>query len=269
MDALQRYLFDLQGFIHVPDVLDPAHIATLLAEARRPRDDEPGWAPGDGRGAKLRGAQRMLHYHPCFRELLAQPVVHPIVEELCGAGFRLDHVSVHSREGAFDGGRLHGNHAFKPGGGNGFSQYRSGRLLNGLVSVAFELEDTHCNGGGFCCVPGSHKANVALPEKYVDLTGESIDSAVQRVPAAAGDIIVFTESLIHGTLPWRAPTSRTTLFYKWNVSGSAYSGEFFDPAEFMQYPDMDARKLAVLEPPNARYSGSSAVLEQSKAGARL
>ena len=38
-----------------------------------------------------------------------------------------------------------------------------------------------------------------------------------------------------GTLPWSvAGRTRTTLFYKFNVSGSSYSGEYFDPADFAQ-----------------------------------
>ena len=75
-----------------------------------------------------------------------------------------------------------------------------------------------------------------------------------------------------------AGRTRTTLFYKFNVSGSSYSGEYFDPADFAQCtpqaarlclwltccccadPDMGAEKLRLLEPPNARYSGSSEAL---------
>eukprot|EP01047_Picozoa_sp_COSAG01_P033582 COSAG01_NODE_2477_length_7615_cov_7.259609_8_plen_52_part_00 len=37
---------------------------------------------------------------------------------------------------------------------------------------------------------------------------------LQPVPAKAGDCIIFTEALTHGTMPWRAHTDRRTLFYK-------------------------------------------------------
>jgi hypothetical protein len=37
---------------------------------------------------------------------------------------------------------------------------------------------------------------VALPERFVDLSQGQIDSSVRRVPAAAGDCIIFTESLM-------------------------------------------------------------------------
>eukprot|EP01045_Picozoa_sp_COSAG04_P010593 COSAG04_NODE_652_length_11552_cov_10.246136_5_plen_184_part_00 len=74
--------------------------------------------------------------------------------------FRIDHINVHCH-GAFNkdlaGGGLHG--------GNGrlleperpkelvthyFETDSQQRWCNGLVTVAFELEDTVCNGGGFC-----------------------------------------------------------------------------------------------------------------------
>jgi hypothetical protein len=34
---------------------------------------------------------------------------------------------------------------------------QDGLFYNGLVCVTFELRDTRVNGGGFCCVPGSHQ----------------------------------------------------------------------------------------------------------------
>ena len=57
------------------------------------------------------------------------------------------------------------------------------------------------------------------------------------------------------TLPWTADRSRTTLFFRFTPQGTAWSAEYFDAAEYAGYPDMDARKLARLEPPNGRYAG--------------
>jgi hypothetical protein len=88
MDALQAYLFDLNGFIHIPSVLEPSAVATLLEVSRNP-PPQPDWQAGDGRGAKLRAANETLHWHRAFRDLVAHSVVAPILEELCGKGFRL------------------------------------------------------------------------------------------------------------------------------------------------------------------------------------
>ena len=77
-------------------------------------------------------------------------------------------------------------------GGSQFFRYHDGRFFNGLVVVAFELFDTTPNAGGFCCIPGTHKLNVQMPQQWRDLT-KAVHPTVQRVPAKAGDAIIFTE----------------------------------------------------------------------------
>lgn len=44
----------------------------------------------------------------------------------------------------------------RPGRGLGLYHYNNGEFYNGLTTVTYELEDTHCNGGGFCCIPGGY-----------------------------------------------------------------------------------------------------------------
>ena len=95
--------------------------------------------------------------------------------------------------------------------------------------MAFELEDTHCNGGGFCCarhphplskphgsqlarcsragIPGSHKSNIQLPDHYRSLP-EGLQPVVCPVPAAAGDAILFTESLTQCAPPLSPPACK-------------------------------------------------------------
>ena len=75
-------------------------------------------------------------------------------------------------------------------------------------------------------MPGSHKQHFALPEamrRVADM--RDLDGAewLQRVPAKAGDCILFTEALMHTTVPWRSTDSkRRTLFYKFSPAGWAY-----------------------------------------------
>lgn len=97
--------------------------------------------------------ESMLH-EKIFRDVMYHPAVVPIIKDLCGGNFRLDHLNIHTHVGpGFKGGGLHGGH--HPGGGSGFYELLNGsRFLNGLISVTYELYDTHCNDGGFCCIPG-------------------------------------------------------------------------------------------------------------------
>ena len=106
--------------------------------------------------------ESMLH-DKIYRDTLYHPKILPIVEQLCGENYRLDHLNVHTHVAAgFQGGGLHGGH--HPGGGSGFYQLLNGQqFLNGLISVTYELYDTHCNGGGFCCIPGVRSTPLPRP----------------------------------------------------------------------------------------------------------
>ena len=118
-----------------------------------------------------------------------------------------------------NGGGLHGSN--RPGRGLGLYHYNNGQFYNGLTTVTYELEDTYCNGGGFCCIPvcapvrrtsaicassahtrprvrkGSHKANIDVPSHMRDLS-KSVHATIKRVPAKAGDCIIFT----YARQPW-------------------------------------------------------------------
>ena len=74
---------------------------------------------------------------------------------------------------------------------------------------------------------------------------------VTRVAARAGTAIIFTEALCHVTLPWTAPSTRTTLFYKYMQRQEAYSneGNFFHPSDADGWKGIDDRKRTILTPP--------------------
>jgi hypothetical protein len=82
-----------------------------------------------------------------------------------------------------------------------------------------------------------------------------VHGSISRIAAQAGDAIVFTEALTHGTLPWTVDDPRQTIFYKFSPHGTTWSADFLQPKDFAHYKDMGDRRMAILEAPNARYSG--------------
>ena len=260
MDDAQRFLFDTNGYVILKDVISRDDIDALRGTLRG-STEQFNPVPGD---------EHPLHWGEAWRGLLDVPEISTLLEAVIGnpallrarqatrgddalPTFRLDHINVHTHvnEG-FAGMPLHGG--WRTTGGSQFFRYHDGQFYNGLVVVAFELFDTSANGGGFCCIPGSHKANVPLPEGW-EVPGEAPQDLVRKIPAAPGDAIIFTETLIHGTASWNVGAPRQTLFYKFSPHGTTWSSDFFDPADYLQYEDMDSRRLAMLEPPNARYQG--------------
>lgn len=67
--------------------------------------------------------------------------------------------------------------------------------------------------GGFWCLPGSHKANFLRPKEIIHF--EYVPETVYQPAVSAGDVILFSEAVTHGTRPKIGERSRVALFYKY------------------------------------------------------
>ena len=61
---------------------------------------------------------------------------------------------------------------------------------------------------------------------------------------AAGDVLIFTEALIHGTTAWTADHERRTLLYKYSPPHSTWTKRLYDPADFPEATDRQRRLMA-------------------------
>ncbi|MCL4506324.1 MAG: serine/threonine-protein phosphatase 2A activator, partial [Chloroflexi bacterium] len=86
MDDHDRFLFDLQGFITVPDALSPEQITELNAimDEHIARD-----VPPDATSHRFGG---LLDWGPAYRNLIDQPAITSCLREIVDERFRLDHV---------------------------------------------------------------------------------------------------------------------------------------------------------------------------------
>lgn len=229
----EKYLFDLNGYIVVPDALPAADVALAnaavdrYADRIRERIGEDSLAGGSpalegstGRG-DLGGALSWEEpYGRPFRDMLVNRTVTPYLHELLGPGFRLDHDAaiITMRRGA-EGHVLHGSS------GPGFDRHqyyvcKDGRMHNGLTVAAYQLADVNPGDGGLCVVPGSHKGNFRCPEAL--RRGEAYRDFVKQITCKAGDCVIFTEAVTHGTLPWTAGHQRRTALFRFSPGNLAY-----------------------------------------------
>jgi Phytanoyl-CoA dioxygenase (PhyH) len=232
MTEAERFRFDLQGFLVRRGVLSDGDVAALNAAIDVLDVPRPGPDIGSQRFTDF------LHIARRFRDLMDHPAVLEIVRETCGPNVRLDHAYGIVMSKGTSGLSLHG-------GGTPFDpaqHYRvdAGRIRTGLMAAQWALVDHPPGGGGFVCVPGSHKSGYQLPPTF------DRELAVE-VPLAAGDVVVFTEALTHGTLPWRRDEQRRTLLYKYSPGNSAYSN--------VHWPDdlvaaCTERQRLLLQPPS-------------------
>lgn len=241
MDEKQRYLFDLQGYVVVTDALDAEVVRALNHEIDRMMEAEAGPE------ATTQRFGRLVERSHLFRALLDNPPVVPFLESLLGEDFRLDHdyADVIRRGDGPIGHRLHGGAVpFRPA-----EYYWSGdgRLHSGLLVVAYALKDVSDGDGGFGCVPGSHKSVFRFPDEWKDLA-ESHDF-VKKVTGPAGSAVIFTEALVHGTLPWHGEDERRTLFYKYSPAPISWARTYYDGNA---YDDLTPRQRAILRAPSTR-----------------
>ena len=228
---LQRYFFDVNGYLVFPDVLrsdEVVHLNSVL-------DDQQLPTPGSDI-ASQRFRDEFLGWDQACRDLIDHQAVLPIIKALCGPQVRLDHAYGIIMSPDTGGLGLHGGAVpFDP---SQFYVAGNGRIHAGLIVVSFALVDVSPGAGGFCCIPGSHKASFPVPE-HVDR------SMVQHVPHGSGGVVVFTEALTHGTLPWRADYQRRHLLFKYSPGNSAWQR---DEGQYAGL-DLTDRQRRLVEPP--------------------
>lgn len=213
MNDLQRYQFDLQGYVVVRGALGQKEVERLnsVLDERLTADAYVTHPPYQNRFLDF------LLWDPGFRALLDHPSIVPVLEELLGDRFRVDHYYGFDYAAQEIPLGLHG------GGddyhGIAFYRFQGNRMFSGHAACVWALTD-HPEGQGFLCIPGSHKANLPFPEDV----GQRAPELLQAIPMQAGDVLVFTEALTHATAPWTAPWRRRVLFYKYCPRYIAWGG---------------------------------------------
>jgi hypothetical protein len=236
MDDLQKYLFDLQGYLVLEDVLTPDEVSVL----QRLIDGQS--LPGPGLESSKGRFGRFLGWGQPFCDLLDHSAIMPVLKFLLGDGFRLDHYyGIYLREGTGPLPLHGGNTPYDP---PEYYHFRNGQMYNGLTVVAWNLTDTGPAHGGFCCIPGSHKSNYPCPPT---IRSAHVEAPCVVVPEArAGSVVIFTEALTHGTAPWKSPQQRRSLLFKYSPAQQSWSKRHLQPPEGVE---LTPRQKLLFEPP--------------------
>ncbi|MGI8806895.1 MAG: phytanoyl-CoA dioxygenase family protein [Acidimicrobiales bacterium] len=234
LSSLDRFAFDARGYLLFEDVLAAAVI-----------DDLEGAIAGRGlppAGDSIESQRFGWHgelfgWHQGFRDLIDHPLVCAVLDAFIGAYARLDHAYGIVMAPGTSGLGVHGPATpFDPA---QFYVHRAGAIRSGLLSFSWALRDGRPGAGGFGCIPGSHRADEPLPP--------GADSLVQEVPQPAGSLLVFTEALVHCTLPWTGAGERRVLLYKYSPGSSTWAPAEPPPPAALQA--MTERQRRLVEPP--------------------
>ncbi|MCX6380787.1 MAG: mitomycin antibiotics/polyketide fumonisin biosynthesis protein, partial [Armatimonadetes bacterium] len=138
MNELDRYLFDLQGYVVLPNALDSTILERLnaildekVAEQNIPADAPHHRFPS------------ILGWSPLFRSLIDNPLITPYLEELLGTNLRLDHdyLDIMRRGNGPTKAYLHGGGT--PFDHSQFYRWDNGKMWSGLTVVGYNLRDVN------------------------------------------------------------------------------------------------------------------------------
>jgi hypothetical protein len=249
MNEEERYLFDLQGYLVVKNAIDPQTLQEMNGWLDVQAERDPEWQGGTGNGH----LDNPILWGPPFRGLMDNPTVLPILKSLMGTTLRLDHDYAIFLQPGHTGLPLHGPTQW-PYDPIHFYHCINGEIFCGLCVATYALTDVPPGAGGLAVIPGSHKSAFKTPEDIRKFQRES--PIVQQVPTEAGDCVIFTEALIHGTLPWKGPGVRRTLFYKYAPGSLSWSNQVYFGQERVAGIESIAAELSetqrqLLTPPSA------------------
>ncbi|MDP6356219.1 MAG: phytanoyl-CoA dioxygenase family protein [Planctomycetota bacterium] len=227
MTERQKFLFDTCGFLVLENVLTSSQCEELLEALHRimntPNDELPRGAGYGNKPEKFESHVGSLwNAGPPFTGLIDLPPVVDILHEVIHHEVRLESAYCFIRHKGFRGLNLHGGGHWDADGQDYTLMYRhfNGKIFSANTVVAFCLADEDDPEGGFCCIPGSHKANFAVPDDVKDIEKNGVDHSLLKViPAKAGSAVIFPEALCHGAGPWNSDKDRISLFYKYNHVG--------------------------------------------------
>lgn len=203
----QRFAFDVQGYLHLPEALTAAEVATMTAwmdETVQATNVEALNADfPEGMKQQLnRPVSRMVDADPRFADLLDHPAVAPYLLEFLGPDYKHIDNDLYYTYPGYQGGNWHRGVRAHPTG-----HVVDGKFICPMVKVFYCMSAVGPGEGEFVVIPGSHKALFKLD------WGERVDLPAQHIfdNVKAGDVILFNEGLIHNGRPNPSSKTRKTL----------------------------------------------------------
>jgi hypothetical protein len=288
MTARQRFMFDLNGFIHLKNIISEHEVDQMNAAINR------NMSKGRARQSlALKNAKEgsilsapgsridiggMLGWPAeegdMFRRLLCHRKLTPFLHALCGEGYRLDHqplvlVQDKGSEGfSLHGGPLSGHDGQPEGRFNPELQYRchNGTLWNSLLGMSVFLADAKSGDGGFCALRGSHKLNFAMYNEFTNGDDPEFTNHIYQPAVNKGDVIFFSEATVHGSMPWKADHQRRLALYRFSPANFAYGRAYLNNWGADVLAKCTETQKAILGPPHAVRLERPVVTEEGEDG---
>lgn len=236
--ALEEYMFDLNGFVILRNVLSTQEVAECRAAIdviprELPRLGWHGYIQREDHPEHRGISYQQVYELPAFSRIIDHPNLINYVARFVGGRDTFDyhHAPLYVDENFYN---IRGPGEAIPlhAGGHDICKrmqfrYHNGRFACGQVNVLIAHTDIGPGDGATMVIPGSHKSNIIHPAFYAtntDQWGEKGGGSVEGIPGAievhlnAGDAVVFVDTTAHGSAKRRNPGERRISVFRFGPS---------------------------------------------------
>ena len=221
----ERFLFDLQGFLKLSEVLSPAECASYINTLRQLEEreyedrfldangpDRPGRPTKQVKRANQIRLNGLLRLDPIFDSLIDHPRVLPYLREFVHKPQLINTWSISKFRGAVHSGWHRGVPT------SDFICEANGIVRSRMFNTIYLLTDNGPEDGCVVALPASHKSSFDLP--WDDYDGLELPGSTP-VTGKAGDVILLSETVIHNGLLKTTPGVRSNIYF--NYTHAHYS----------------------------------------------
>ena len=237
IDPKEFFFWDLNGYLVLRNVMTEEHLRLANEVVDKFGDQivvggdlSAGSKTQAGTGRPILGGLTQLPEPYCrpFRDMIAHPAVISRLLWMRSSGFKTGGGSLFAQVKGSAGQSLHdGNEPFSPSRGY---HYKNGRSYAETVTVTWHLHGAPAGGGGFVCVPGSHKTQYPMPPG-IRTCDDELDRVVQPV-MNPGDVLLFMDGgCTHGSKAWKNDFGRRAFLVKYPSKNVLWAGGVEDPEE--------------------------------------
>lgn len=265
----EEFFFDLNGFIILRGALSRSEVAACNASLDRlqhlRKGEWSGWVHGHDYGGKEGlNLQQIYEGGACWETLIDHPAWIEKVRHFVGGegSFDYNHGPLFIDE-CFANIRAEGEAiGIHSGGHQGTARTRfdvkDRKFHSNQVNVLIAYGDVGPGDGATMVVPSSHKSNFPHPDfekarmkEGLAQSAEGVAGAVE-VHLAAGDALVFTDAIMHGSASRRNPGQRRISVYRYGVSWGRWRHAYRPSPELLSRLSPARRGIVFPEGPALR-----------------
>jgi ectoine hydroxylase-related dioxygenase (phytanoyl-CoA dioxygenase family) len=215
MNPRQQYLFDLNGYVLLKNVIPATQVKKINRVIERLEKIDPKSFPPNIVQSKPRTSEELyisniVEADTSISSLIDLEPVIDIIEFVSRGLFRLNHSYSISHWNNSQTTLHMGGSPIHP---KATYQCCNGEIFSCLTKAVFPIANHTLKDGCFAVVPGSHKSNFPSP------FGTEPDGhpALKPLEVAPGDAIVFTEAITHGSARNVSGKPRRSIFLCYSV----------------------------------------------------